>query len=114
MPRVLDLLAVLAVAVVLLLPKASITAQPAVAGDPIEVDRLAELQDRHARSPADVGAALELADGFLSILRADWALATLARYGDSADYRVHLRRATAHAERLESAQAVAEAARVET
>jgi hypothetical protein len=110
---IVDLVAVLAVAVVLLLPKASITAQPALVGDAIELDRVAELEDQRYRQPDDVEAAIKLADSFLSFFRSDWALATLAQFSSGHDYRVHLLLATAHAERLEAAQVVSECALVE-
>lgn len=113
MPRIIDLLAVVAVAIVLLLPKASVTAQPALEGDPIELDRIAALQDQRYRQPESVEAALELADAFLGFLRPDWALATLDQFKDRPDYRVHLLAATARAERLEAELAVGEAARAE-
>jgi len=113
MRRIMDVLAIGAVALVLLLPKASVTAQPAVAGlEPIELDRLTELQDERYRRPGEVEPALALADGFLSAMRPDWALATLVEFAGRGDYRVHLMMATAHAERLESKEAVAEADRV--
>ena len=113
MPRLLDLIAVAAVAVVVLLPKASVEARPALEGDPMELDRIAELQDDLLRQPDDVDAALKLADGYLSFMRADWALASLARFADRGDYRVHLTLATAHAERLEARGTVDEAKQVE-
>ena len=48
MSRLIDLFAVLAVAVVVLLPKASVTARPAfdqTTGEPVELDRVSTLQD---------------------------------------------------------------------
>jgi hypothetical protein len=113
MPRIFDLFAVLAVAVVILLPKASVDAKPALDGEPLELDRIAELQDDLYRNPDDVEAAAKLSDGFLSFMRADWALATMSRFADRSDYRVHLTLATAHAERLEAKQVVDEIALVE-
>src|SRR5262249_4120620 len=82
-------------------------------GEPMELDRVAELQDDLFRNPDDVDAALKLSDSFLSFMRADWALATMARFSARPDYRVHLLLATAHAERLEARQVVDEAALVE-
>jgi hypothetical protein len=113
MPRIIDLVAIAAVAVVVLLPKASVDARPALDGDPMELDRVAALQDDLFRKPDDVEAALNLADSFLSFHRADWAIATLQRFSDRGDHRVHLTLATAHAERLESEEVVAESKRVE-
>ena len=113
MPRIIDLVAVFAVAVVLLLPSASIVAQPALVGDPLELDRLSELEDARFRHPDDAGAALELADAFLSFYRSDWAISTLAAFADRPDYRVHMTLATAHAERLEAAEVVREGTLVE-
>lgn len=112
MPRVLDLIAIAAVAVVVLLPKASVEARPALEGDPMELDRVAELQDDLLRQPDDVEAALKLADSYLSFFRSDWALGSLDRFKERGDYRVHLTLATAHAERLEPGEAVAETRRV--
>jgi hypothetical protein len=112
MPRVLDLIAIAAVAVVVLLPKASVEARPALEGDPMELDRVAELQDDLLRQPDDIEAALKLADSYLSFFRSDWAIASLDRFKDRGDCRVHLTLATAHAERLEPTEAVAESKRV--
>jgi hypothetical protein len=118
--RLLDLLALLALAVVLLLPKASVEARPALAGAPVELDRVARLQDDLERAPDSLDAALALGDALLGQLRADWCIATLApfvakeRAGQAkVDGRLHLMLATARAERLESAESVAEAKLVE-
>jgi|SRR5579871_1203493 len=108
MPRILDLIAVAVVALVVLLPKASVDARPALDGEPLELDRVAEEQDDLFRQPDDVEAALKLADSYLSFMRADWALATLDRFSTGNDARVHLALATAHAERLEAKEVVAE------
>jgi len=113
MPRIFDLFAVVAVAIVVLLPKASVDARPALDGEPLELDRIAELQDDLFRKPDDADAAVKLADAFLSFQRSDWALATLAHFAERADYRVHLTLATAHAERLEPKQVVDETMLVE-
>ena len=72
MSRLFDIVALIAVAVVLLVPKPSVVAQPALVGDPLELDRLATLEDARFRHPDDVEPALALADGFLSFMRADW------------------------------------------
>src|SRR5438105_9776642 len=97
MSRLLDLFAVIAVAVVVLLPKASVEARPALEGEPVELDRVSKLQDDVLRRPDDLGPSLELADAFLSFVRADWAIATLQPFvereqrGETPkDARVHL------------------------
>jgi hypothetical protein len=120
MNRLLDLVAVIAVAVVVLLPKASVEARPALEGDPVELERVSRLQDDLYREPTNARTAVQLADAFLSFFRADWAIATLApfvaweRAGRlQPDAEVHLVLATAHAERLEPGPCVDEARRVE-
>lgn len=126
MLRLADLIAALAIAVVVLLPKASIEARPALDGQPVELDRISRLQDDVFREPENAEALLQLADGWLSFGRADWAIASLSRFVDGEARgaawtqapllraRVHLTLATARAERLEPAQAVDEARLVET
>jgi hypothetical protein len=115
MSRIFDLIAVAAVAVVLLLPKASLEAKPALTGAKIELDRIAELEDLRFVEPANIDRANDLAEAYLGLLHPDWALGTLAAFGDAvpgeAGVRAHLLRATAHAERLEAQSAVDEAAR---
>ncbi len=111
MPRWFDLIAVGAVAVVVLLPKASVDARPALVGAPMELDRVAAAQDDLCHAPDDAAAALRLADELLSFGRADWAMQTLAPFASRHDHRVHLVLATAHSERLEPAEAVAECQR---
>jgi hypothetical protein len=121
MLRLIDLLAVLAVAVVLLLPRASVDARPALAGEPLELDRVARLQDDVFREPDNAEALLGLGDALLSFGRPDWAVTALSRFTRAAARdepwtrdplaraRIHLTLATARAERLEAAEAVAEA-----
>lgn len=114
MSRAFDVIGIAAVAVVLLLPKASLDAKPALAGEKIELDRIAALEDAlYAQhdSPAEVDRAVELADAYLRLLHPDWTLSVTARFADLGDPRVHLLRATAHAERLEPAATIAEAKR---
>jgi hypothetical protein len=111
MPRIFDLIAVAAVAVVVLLPKASVEAKPALTGSKIEIDRIAELEDLRYVDPNNVERACDLAEAYLGLLHPDWALSTLASLMETSDVRVHLLRATAHAERLEAQAAVDEAAR---
>ena len=111
MQRIFDLIAILALAIVLLLPKPSLEAKPALSGEKIEVDRVAALEDAHFASPDDLNVALDLAGAYLDRAHPDWALATLAHFTGRRDHRVHLLRATAHADRLESRQCVEESAR---
>lgn len=109
--RLVDLIAVAAVAIVVLLPSGSLVAKPALVGDKIELDRIAALEDARFADPTDVDKALALADAYLRADHAEWALATTAQFGDAGDHRVHLVRATAYAERLQAHEAVAEAQR---
>jgi len=109
--RIIDFIAVAAVAVVVLLPSGSLVAKPALVGDKIELDRVAALEDARFADPADVNKALALADAYLRAEHADWALATTAPFADAGDHRIHLLRATAYAERLQAPEAVAEAER---
>ena len=110
-PRLVDLVAVAAVAVVVLLPSGSLVAKPALVGDKIELDRVAALEDARFADPTNVDKALALADAYLRADHPEWSLATTASFVDAGDHRVHLARATAYAERLQAAESVAEAAR---
>jgi hypothetical protein len=109
--RLVDLIAVAAVAVVVLLPSGSLVAKPALVGDKVELDRVAALEDARFAAPDDVSTALALADAYLRAEHPDWALQTTAQFADGGDHRVHLVRATAYAERLQAVEAVAEAER---
>jgi hypothetical protein len=109
--RLVDLIAVAAVAVVVLLPSGSIVAKPALVGDKIELDRVAALEDARFAEPDSVDAALALGDAYLRAEHPEWTLATTAAFEGAGDHRVHLLRATAFAERLEAKEAVAEAQR---
>jgi hypothetical protein len=109
--RLVDLIAVAAVAIVVLLPSGSIVAKPALVGDKIELDRIAALEDARFSDPANVDNALALADAYLRADHAEWALATTAQFAGAGDHRVHLVRTTAYAERLQADEAVAEAQR---
>src|SRR4051812_15414333 len=111
MSRIVDLIAVAAVAVVVLLPSGSLVAKPALVGDKIELDRVAALEDARFADPNNVDKALALADAYLLTEHPDWALATTAAFVGAGDHRVHLVRATAYAERLQPTDAVAEAER---
>lgn len=109
--RIIDLIAVAAVAVVLLLPSGSLVARPALVGDRVELDRIAALEDARFASPDDVERALALGDAYLRVEHPDWALATTAQFVDRGDHRIHLLRATAYAEGLQAPEAVAESER---
>jgi hypothetical protein len=109
MKRALDVIAVAAVAVVLLLPKPSVEASVALVGDKVELDRIAALEDARYAEPDDPSHAVALADAYLGLLHPDWALATTTQFVSSNDHRIHLVRATARAERLEGAQCLDEA-----
>jgi hypothetical protein len=109
--RAFDLIAVAAVAVVLLLPKASLKAKPALVGEKVELDRIAALEDALYAEPESVDAAVALSDAYLRLLHPDWVLSTLDRFSSKGDHRVHLMRATAHAERLEAEACMAETQR---
>jgi hypothetical protein len=111
MNRAFDLIAVVCVAVVVLLPKASVDARPALQADKVDsndLTRIAELEESLARNPANETVAVELAHFYLRAERPDWALITLSPFDPAtASARTWLLRATAHAERLEPALAVA-------
>jgi len=111
MNRAFDLIAVVCVAVVVLLPKASVDARPAVQADKVDASdatRMAELEESLARNAANEAVAMELAQLYLRTERPDWALVTLSGFdAATASARTWLLRATAHAERLEAALAVA-------
>ena len=109
--RLVDLIAVAAVAVVVLLPSGSLVAHPALVGDKIELDRMAALEDARAAAPDDVDRALALADAYLAAEHPDWALETTAQLAADGDHRIHLIRAVAYAERLQAPESLAEAER---
>ena len=107
MNRLFDLIAVAAVAFVVLLPKASVQARPALDVDPSESARVALLEDAVTREPTNEEAAADLAETYLRLDHPDWALVTLSRFsGATATARVSLLRGTAYADRLEPALAV--------
>ena len=109
--RLVDLIAVAAVAIVVLLPGGSLVAKPALVGDKIELDRIAALEDARFADPTNVDAALALGDAYLRADHPEWTLATTAQFEDAGDHRVHLLRTTAFAEELQAPEAVAEAQR---
>jgi hypothetical protein len=107
MNRLFDVIAVFCVAVVVLLPKASVDAKPALNVDTAQESHIAALEDSFARDPRNETVAVELADSYLEAERPDWALVTLSGFaGDASSARVSLVRATAHADRLEADAAV--------
>jgi hypothetical protein len=108
MRRIVDVVAVAAVAVVLLLPKPSVDAHVALVGDKVELDHIAALEDARYAEPDDASHAVALADAYLGLLHPDWALATTSQFATAKDHRVHLVRATARAERLESPECLVE------
>src|SRR6476659_7365738 len=112
--RLVDLIAVAAVAIVVLLPSGSLVAKPALVGDKIELDRVAALEDARFSDPQSVDKALALGDAYLRADHPEWALATMAQFAGGDDHRVHLLRATAFAEELHAQEAVAAAARATT
>ena len=107
MNRLFDLVAVAAVAFVVLLPKASVQARPALDVDVAESSRVALLEDAVTRDPTNDEAACNLAEAYLGLDHPDWALVTLSRFpGATSSARVSLLRGTAYADRLEPALAV--------
>ncbi len=107
--RVLDVLVLLLLAAVVVMPRPNVTVKAALLLQPERRERVAELQAHLLGTPDDVAASIELADLFLDGGRPDWALATvgalLPRHDD--DYRLHLRRAIAYADRFEASPAFA-------
>lgn len=108
-PRIADLIAVAAVAVVVLLPKGALVAKPALVGNKVDLDRVAMLEDARFAAPNDLNRALALADAYLAASHPDWALETTAQFADADDFRLHLSRATAYADRLQPLPAAKEA-----
>ena len=109
MTRLIDLFAVLIVAFLVLLPQPSVVVQPAFQGDRTDIDRLGVLEDALYRSPGDVGAAVELARGYLRVEQPGWAIATLAPFLTRGDYQVHQVSAYAYATLLLPDQALKQA-----
>ncbi|MES1171663.1 MAG: hypothetical protein ABUL77_00375 [Bacteroidota bacterium] len=102
--RVLDLLALLLLAALLVIPRPNVTVKAALAVPGEQRERVAQLQAHLLGVPGDVDAAIELGDLFLDGKRPDWTLATIGTVlpGHENDYRLHLRRAVAYADRFES------------
>lgn len=101
--RLLDLMVILLLAAVVLLPRPDASVKPALALEPEQRARVAELQSVLLGRPDSVDASLELANLFLDGRRPDWTLATvtaaIARHPN--DYRLHHLRAIAYADRFE-------------
>jgi hypothetical protein len=112
MNRLFDLIAVACIAFVVLLPKASVRARPALDAEPSDLQRVSSLEDALVRAPRDSpdreDIATDLADAYLQLERPDWALVTLAAFpAASSSARLSLVRATAYADRLDAQGAVA-------
>jgi hypothetical protein len=105
----IDIMVIVFLAVAFLMPKGTLGLSPAIPatmGQPIERERLAELEDALYAEPNNETTACELADAYLAVDQSEWALATLAPFAHSDHYRPHLVRATALAERLHANESV--------
>lgn len=113
MTRILDLVAVLIVAVVLLLPQPSVVAYPAAQGVQADLDQLAALQDAFSRQPGDEATAIELARAYLAVEQPAWAVAILAPLAErgAQKFETHQVLAFAYATLLRPADALREAER---
>ena len=111
--RILDILVLLLLATLVVMPRPDATVKAALPLVPERRERAAELQAHLLGAPDDVAASLELADLFLDGHRPDWTLATIGHLmpAHADDFRLHLRRAVAYADRFESAPAFAAATR---
>jgi len=101
--RILDLIAIILLATILLIPRPDATVKAALGVDPERRQRVAELQSQLIGRPDDLEATVELANIYLDGHRPDWALATVTqalRYHGS-DYRLYHLRAIAFADRFE-------------
>lgn len=104
--RIIDLSALVILSVVVLLPKPGVKPKLAYGGvDEAIRTRAALLEAERARRAGDVGVAVELADAYMRARRPEWALQTLAPLAASADHRVGLGMAVAHADRYEFPEA---------
>jgi hypothetical protein len=101
--RVLDLAVLLLLGVAIIMPRPDVNVRPALAVDPVERDRVAELQTKLLQTPDDIDASLALADIFLDTQHPDWALATLSAPIDThpRDHRLFSRRSLALAQHFE-------------
>jgi hypothetical protein len=107
--RLIDLIAVLIVALVVLLPQPGVVVQPALLGDKADLDRLAVLEDAVFRAPDDVDSAVELGRAYLRAEQPAWAVAALRPHLTKSDYRVHQVMASAYATLLKPDLALKEA-----
>ena len=104
MKRFLDLIALAALGLVVLLPRPGVEVKAAVDKlDPQTEQRIAELQAALLGNADDREATVEVAEIYRSVHRPEWALATLGPLRDKApdDWRVGFGIAMAHAERFE-------------
>ena len=104
MKRFLDILAVVALAVVVLMPRPGAEVKAAVDRLDRETEqRIAELQAALLGDPGNLEAAIEVAEIYRNVHRPEWSLATLGPFREraAADYRVHFGIAMAQAERFE-------------
>ncbi|MBI5479718.1 MAG: hypothetical protein HY906_12720 [Deltaproteobacteria bacterium] len=104
MKRFFDIFAVVALAVVLLMPRPGVEVKAAVEKLDRETEqRIAELQAALLGDPGDLEAAIAVAEIYRTIHRPEWALATLGPFRERAagDYRVYFGIAMAQAERFE-------------
>jgi hypothetical protein len=108
MKRFFDIFAVVALAVVVLMPRPGVEVKAAVAKLDRETEqRIAELQAALLGDPQNREAAIEVAEIYRTVHRPEWALATLGPFREkaAADYRVFFGIAMAQAERFELADA---------
>jgi len=104
MKRFFDIFAVVALALVVLMPRPGVEVKAAVEKlDRATEQRIAELQAALLGDPSNLEAAIEVAELYRSIHRPEWSLATLGPFREraAADYRVHFGIAMAQAERFE-------------
>jgi hypothetical protein len=101
--RVLDLAVLLLLGVAIAMPRPDVNVRPALAVDPADRDRIAELQTRLLQTPDDAEAALALADIFLDAQHPDWALAMLSAPLEAhpTDHRLVSRRSLALAQHFD-------------
>ncbi len=101
MMRAIELLLVGLAALVVLMPRPTLDAEPALKASSIELEEVARLEDLRAAKPTDVDAACELADAYLRFDHPEWSLQALEQFGDHKSPRVHLLRSIARADRFD-------------
>jgi hypothetical protein len=111
--RILDIVVVLLLAAIVALPRPDVKVQPSLKIDPLQRDRVAELQTTLLATPGEAAPALELADIFLDTRHPDWALATLAGAlaAHPTDHRLLSRRSLALADFFQAPAAYQAASR---